>query len=160
MAVAQKISTCLWFDTNAEEAVNFYISLFENSRVLRKSHYGEGAPLPAGTILTIDFELAGTAFMALNGGPHFKFTEAMSMVVQCADQAEIDRLWEGLAGGGGMPVQCGWLKDRFGLSWQIVPDRLSEMMTGPDQVRVDRVMAAILQMVKLDTATLEKAYAG
>lgn len=155
----QKIHTCLWFDMNAEEAVNFYTSIFKNSRIANVSRYGEGAPLPAGTVLTIDFTLDGTAFQALNGGPEFKFSEAISLVVSCETQAEIDYLWERLSEGGELQ-QCGWLKDRFGLSWQIVPTALAAMMQDADPARAARVMQAVLQMVKLDIPTLERAYQG
>lgn len=158
MSGTQKISTCLWFDTQAEEAANFYVSLFENSRVKSVNHYGKGAPMPEGTVLTVTFELAGTEFMALNGGPHFTFSEASSMVVKCDSQVEIDRLWTRLLEGGGREQQCGWLKDRFGLPWQIVPSVLGEMMQDEDADRTNRVMAALMQMVKLDIRALERAY--
>ncbi len=160
MAHAQKVSTCLWFDTEAEEAASFYVSLLPGSRITAVSRYGKGMPMPEGTVLTVTFELAGTEFMALNGGPHFKFSEASSMVVQCDSQAEIDRLWSALLAGGGREQQCGWLKDRYGLPWQIVPARLRDMMQDPDTKRTDRVMAALLTMVKLDLAKLEAAYSG
>jgi predicted 3-demethylubiquinone-9 3-methyltransferase (glyoxalase superfamily) len=160
MPTKQKVSTCLWFDTEAEEAAKFYVSLFDNSRITAVSRYGKGMPMPEGTVLTVVFELAGTEYMALNGGPLFKFSEASSMVVQCDTQAEIDRLWEALIAGGGHAQQCGWLKDRYGLPWQIVPARLREMMQDPDRARFDRLMAAIMGMVKLDIAKLEAAYRG
>ena len=160
MASAQKISTCLWFNTEAEEAAKFYVSLFENSRVTGLSRYGKGARMPEGTVLVVNFELAGTKFMALNGGPLFPFTEASSLVAQCDSQAEIDRLWKALTADGGKEVQCGWLKDRYGLSWQIVPSRIHDMMQEADQAKTDRVMAAILTMVKIDLAKLEAAYRG
>ena len=160
MAQAQKVSTCLWFDTQAEEAARFYVSLFENSRITGLSRYGKGARMPEGTPLVVSFELAGTAFMALNGGPIFPHTEAASLTVQCDSQAEIDRLWSALVADGGKEVQCGWLKDRYGLSWQIVPSRIHDMMQGSDQARTDRVMAAIMTMVKLDLAKIEAAYEG
>ena len=160
MAYKQKVSTCLWFDTEAEEAAKFYVSLFDNSRITAVSHYSKGMPMPEGTVLTVVFELAGTEFMALNGGPHFKFTEASSMVVQCDTQAEIDRLWSTLLAAGGREQQCGWLKDRYGLPWQIVPARLRDMMRDADRARSDRLMAAIMGMVKLDIAKLEAAYRG
>jgi predicted 3-demethylubiquinone-9 3-methyltransferase (glyoxalase superfamily) len=157
-ATAQKVSTCLWFSSEAEEAAKFYASLFEGSRITGLSRYGKGARMPEGTVLVVTFELAGTEFMALNGGPLFPFTEASSMVVQCESQAEIDRLWDALIAGGGSPVQCGWLKDRYGLSWQIVPSRMRAMMQDGDQAKIDRVMAAVMTMVKIDLATLEAAY--
>jgi len=160
MASAQKISTCLWFNTEAEEAAKFYVSLFENSRVTGLSRYGKGARMPEGTVLVVNFELAGTKFMALNGGPLFPFTEASSLVARCDSQAEIDRLWKALTADGGKEVQCGWLKDRYGLSWQIVPSRIHDMMQEADQAKTDRVMAAILTMVKIDLAKLEAAYRG
>ncbi len=158
MASAQKISTCLWFDTQAEEAAQFYVSLFPNSRINGISQYGKGAPMPEGRALVVNFELAGTELMMINGGPHFKLTEACSLMVQCESQAEIDRLWGALLAEGGTEQQCGWLKDRYGLSWQIVPSRLRAMMG--DAERTSRVMGALMQMVKLDLATLEAAYQG
>ena len=160
MASPQKVSTCLWFDTQGEEAAKFYVSLLPNSRITAVSRYGKGAPFPEGTALTVTFELAGTEFMALNGGPHFNFTEAASLVVQCESQAEIDRLWSALLAGGGKEQQCGWLKDRYGLPWQIVPARLRDMMQAGEPDRAARVMAALMQMVKLDLPALEAAYAG
>ena len=160
MAYKQKVSTCLWFDTEAEDAAKLYVSLFDKSRITAVSRYGKSMPMPEGTVLTVVFELAGTEFMALNGGPHFKFTEASSMVVLCDTQAEIDRLWGALLAGGGREQQCGWLKDRYGLPWQIVPAKLRDMMKDPDRARTDRVMAALLSMVKLDIAKLEAAYKG
>ncbi len=160
MAQTQKVSTCLWFDTEAEDAVNFYVSIFEDSHVVRMSRYGKDQRMPAGTVLTVEFDLAGTRFMALNGGPLFKFTEASSMVVKCDTQAEIDRVWEALLADGGCEVQCGWLKDKYGLSWQIVPVELGDMMQDPDGEKTARVMAALLQMVKLDVAKLTAAFKG
>jgi predicted 3-demethylubiquinone-9 3-methyltransferase (glyoxalase superfamily) len=160
MAQAQKVSTCLWFSTEAETAAQFYVSLFENSRITGLSRYGKGARMPEETVLVVNFELAGTAFMAFNGGPLFPFTEASSMVVQCDSQPEIDRLWTALTADGGKAVQCGWLKDRYGLSWQIVSSRMRDMMQDPDQAKIDRVMAAIMTMVKIDIARLESAYNG
>ncbi len=160
MVSSQKIRTCLWFDKEAEEAANFYVSLFDNSRILGLSRYGKGMPLPEGTVMTIDFELAGTKFMGLNGGPVFKFTEASSMVVDCNSQAEIDKLWSALLAGGGSEQRCGWLKDRYGLSWQIVPSKLGELMKGATPAQAQRVMSAVMQMVKLDIVRLEAAYAA
>ncbi len=159
MASAQKVSSCLWFDTQAEEAAEFYVSLIPNSRVTGVSRYGRDAPMPEGTALMVTFELDGTKFMGLNGGPLFKFSEATSMVVQCDSQAEIDRLWSALLDGG-KEQQCGWLKDRYGLSWQIVPAALGSLMQGPDPEASRRVMAALMGMVKLDIAQLEAAYEG
>ncbi|HMA71488.1 MAG TPA: VOC family protein [Xanthobacteraceae bacterium] len=160
MAHAQKVSTCLWFNTEAETAAQFYVSLFENSRITGLSRYGKGARMPEGTVLMVTFELAGTEFMALNGGPLFPFTEASSMVVKCDSQAEIDRLWSALTTDGGKEVQCGWLKDRYGLSWQIIPSRIRDMMQDTDQAKIDRVFAALMTMVKIDIARLEAAYGG
>jgi len=154
---SQRITPFLWFDMNAEEAVAFYTSIFKDSRVGAVSRYGEGAPVPKGTVMTIAFELAGQQFMALNGGPHFKFTEAVSFVIKCDSQAEIDEYWDKLTANGGKPQQCAWLKDRFGLSWQVVPANLGELMKGPNG---GRVMQALLQMVKLDIAKLKAAAEG
>ena len=154
----QKITTHLWFDKNAEEAVNFYISVFKNSRVVGVSHYGESGG-PKGTVMTIEFELDGQRFTALNGGPTFKFTEAISLVVHCETQEEIDYFWEKLSEGG-QQVECGWLKDKFGLSWQIVPKALLELLTSGDQAKTDRVMRAVMSMKKLDIDDLKKAAAG
>jgi predicted 3-demethylubiquinone-9 3-methyltransferase (glyoxalase superfamily) len=160
MPYKQKVSTCHWFDTRAEEAAKFYVSLFESSRITSVSRYGKGAPMPEGTVMAVTFELAGTEYMALNGGPHFKLSEASSMVVLCDSQAEIDRLWNAFLAGGGREQQCGWLKDKYGMSWQIVPARLRELMQDKDKGKTDRVMAALLNMVKLDIAKLEAAYTG
>ena len=155
--VPQKITTFLWFDKNAEEAVNFYISVFKNSRVVGVSHYGESGG-PKGTVMTIEFELDGQRFTALNGGPTFKFTEAISLVVHCETQEEIDYFWEKLSEGG-QQVECGWLKDKFGLSWQIVPNFLMELLLG-DSERSERVMKAVMQMKKLEIAQLKEAAEG
>lgn len=152
---SQKIVPCLWFDTNAEDAVRFYTSIFKNSRILQTSHYGDGGMMPKGMVMTIDFELAGQKFMALNAGPHFKFNEAISLSVSCDSQAEIDDYWTKLTADGGAPVQCGWLKDRFGLSWQIVPSILPELMK--NQAATDKIMLAVMQMVKLDIAAIKAA---
>jgi predicted 3-demethylubiquinone-9 3-methyltransferase (glyoxalase superfamily) len=153
----QKVTPFLWFDDKAEEAMNFYVSLFRNSKVLSLSRYGEGAPLPAGTVMTCTFELDGREFMALNGGPYFKFTEAFSMFVTCESQEEVDEYWEKLSAGG-EESQCGWLKDRFGLSWQIVPKKLGELLGDPDPVKSQRVMAAMLKMGKIVIADLQHAH--
>jgi len=155
----QKISSCLWFDTQAEEAAKFYVSVFENSRILNISHYGENMPMPAGTVLTVDFELDGVRFMALNGGPQFKFTEAVSFVVSCKSQEEIDELWRKLTAGGS-EVQCGWLKDRYGLSWQIVPEAMEDWLKSDDDAGKQRMLQAIEGMVKLDIAALKRAFDG
>lgn len=154
-----RITPSLWFDNQAEEAANFYVSIFPNSRVGKISRYGEVGPGPAGGVLTVTFELDGQEFMALNGGPIFKFTEAVSLVVNCETQEEVDRYWA-LLSEGGEEVECGWLKDRYGLSWQIVPTIVGKLMTDPDPGKSNRVMAALLKMKKLDIAGLERAYAG
>ena len=153
----QKISTFLWFDDQAEEAVNFYISIFKNSNILEINRYSEVGPGPAGEVMLIKFQLEGQEFSALNGGPHFKFTEAISLVVNCESQEEIDDLWVKLCEGG-EESQCGWLKDKFGLSWQIVPTALGELANDSDPEKSQRVMQALLQMGKLDIATLQHAY--
>ena len=156
----QKITPCLWFDDRIEEAVNFYVSVFKDAKVLDVSRYGEGAPVPAGTVLTMRFMLKGQEFMALNGGPVHKFSEAISFVVDCKDQAEVDYYWEQLLAGGGREDQCAWLKDRYGLSWQIVPEALPRLLSGPDKAGANRAMQAMLQMRKIIVADLEKAYSG
>jgi predicted 3-demethylubiquinone-9 3-methyltransferase (glyoxalase superfamily) len=156
----QKIVTFLWFDNQAEEAVNFYTSIFKNSKILEVSRYTEAGPGQAGQILTISFELAGQQFVALNGGPHFKFTEAISLMVNCETQEEVDYFWEKLTADGGEEQQCGWLKDKFGLSWQIVPTILGKLMSDPDPVKAQRVAQAVLKLVKLDIAVLREAYEG
>lgn len=153
----QKITTFLWFDKNAEEAVNFYVSVFKNAKVLQTVRYGDTGPGPKGSVMTIDFELDGQKFMALNGGPDFKFTEAISLMVNCETQDEIDYYWEKLSEGG-QKVECGWLKDKFGLSWQIVPSILPELFNKPD--KANRVMAAVVKMKKLDIAELKRAAEG
>ena len=159
MAIKQKITPFLWFDKEAEEAANHYISIFKNGRILDVSRYGEAGPGPAGSVMVIKFELAGQHFIALNGGPHFKFTEAISMTVDCQSQEEVDELWTKLSEGGA-PSQCGWLKDKYGLSWQIVPSRLPELMQSSDRAAASRVMAAMMKMTKIDIAELEKAAKG
>jgi len=161
----RKITPCLWFDTQAEEAAQFYCSIFPNSRVLRISRYGEAGReihgMPAGSVLTVAFELDGQEFTALNGGPVFRFNEAVSFQVSCDDQDELDYYWDRLAAGGDEASQrCGWLKDRYGLSWQIVPAVLADMMTDADGRKSERVMTALLKMKKLDIAALRQAYAG
>lgn len=159
----QKITPCLWFDDQAEEAAKFYTSIFEDSRILKISYYGEAGHevhgRPAGSVMTVEFELNGQRFTALNGGPHFKFTEAISLEVNCRDQEEVDRFWERLSEGG-EPGPCGWLKDRFGLSWQVVPTVLAELLTSDDTEKAGRAMVAMLKMKKIDIATLEQAYQG
>jgi predicted 3-demethylubiquinone-9 3-methyltransferase (glyoxalase superfamily) len=156
-----KIIPCLWFDGVAEEAANFYASLLPDSRVDRVNRAPADNPsTPAGAALMVEFRLAGQPFLGLNGGPQFPFTEAVSFTIQCEDQAEIDRLWDALTAGGGKPVQCGWLKDRYGLSWQIVPKALGTLLGGDDKAGAKRAMEAMLKMVKLDIAALERAYRG
>ena len=152
-----KITPFLWFDDRAEEAMNFYISLFKNSKVLDISRYGKGTPYPEGTAFLVKFELAGQQVMALNAGPQFKFTEAISMFVNCETQPEVDELWEKLSEGG-EKGRCGWLKDKYGLSWQIVPTALGELMNDKDPEKAKRVMQALLQMDKIDIKKLEEAY--
>ncbi|HEV8426626.1 MAG TPA: VOC family protein [Pyrinomonadaceae bacterium] len=155
----QKITTFLWFNNNAEEAINFYASVFKNSRILNTTRYGDSGAGPKGTVMTIDFELDGQQFVALNGGPNFKFTEAISLVVNCENQQEVDYFWEKLSEGG-QKVECGWLKDKFGLSWQVVPKILWELFQGGDQAKTDRIMKAVMQMKKLDVEGLKKAAEG
>ena len=152
----QKITPFLWFDSQAEEAANFYVSLFEDSAITEVSRYPEDAPGPAGEVMTVNFRLAGEEFIALNGGPQFSFTEAVSFSVSCKDQDEVDRFWSQLTDGG-EPGQCGWLKDRFGLSWQINPDRLGELLSDPDPKRAQAAMQAMLQMQKIEIKALEEA---
>ena len=152
------ITPFLWFDNQAEEAANFYVSIFENSEVTGVSRYGEAGPGPAGTAMTASFRLDGQDFVALNGGPLFTFTEAVSFVIDCKNQGEVDYFWDKLTEGG-EPGRCGWLKDRFGLSWQVNPTVLTEMLQDENRERADRVMQAMLQMGKIDIAKLEEAYA-
>jgi len=156
----QKITPFLWFDNQAEAAVKFYTSIFKHSKIGRIARYGkEGAKAsgrPAGSVMTIEFQLEGQKFVALNGGPFFKFTEAVSFVVNCRTQAELDRYWQKLSAGG-KEVQCGWLKDKYGLSWQIVPTVLGELLSGKDAAKAQRVMEAMLKMVKLDIKKLQQA---
>ncbi|MEV7773787.1 VOC family protein [Kitasatospora sp. NPDC086791] len=156
----QKITTFLWFDDRAEEAAAFYTSLFPDSRITRTTRYGEAGPGVAGTVMTVDFELAGRPYAALNGGPVFTFTEAVSLQVECADQREVDGLWAALTADGGTPGPCGWLKDRFGLSWQITPRVLLDLIGGEDRAKADRVTAAMLTMQKLDIQSLLDAAGG
>ena len=159
----QKISPFLWFDHQAEEAANFYVSIFKNSRIHGAARYDEEASKasgqPKGSVMTVAFELDGQEFTALNGGPMFKFTEAISLVVHCETQAEVDHFWEKLSAGG-QEVQCGWLKDKFGVSWQVVPTLLPEMLQDKDPAKAKRVMAAMLQMKKLSMPELKRAYEG
>jgi predicted 3-demethylubiquinone-9 3-methyltransferase (glyoxalase superfamily) len=160
MAAMQKITPFLWFNTQAEEAATLYTSIFKDSKILTVSRYGEAGPGPKGSAMTVSFQLEGQQFLALNGGPHFKFTEAISLLVNCESQQEVDELWSKLTADGGSESQCGWLKDRFGLSWQIVPTALGRMMSDPDPQKAKRTVEAMLQMKKLDIAALERAYRG
>ena len=154
------IAPCLWFNGAAEEAARFYVSVFPRSGIGAVSRYGDAMPFPAGTALMVEFTLDGQRFQALNGGPHFTFSEAVSFSVPCADQAEVDRYWNGLTAGGGVPGRCGWLRDRFGVSWQIVPEALGRLMNAGNREQVGRMMGALMQMSKLDVAALESAFAG
>jgi predicted 3-demethylubiquinone-9 3-methyltransferase (glyoxalase superfamily) len=154
----QKVQPFLWFDNQAEEAANFYVSLFRNSKVLGTTHYSEGAPQPAGSVMTVSFELEGTQFIALNGGPHFHFTEAISLFISAETQEEIDGLWEKLCSGGGSPGRCGWLKDKYGLSWQVAPPILPKLLSDPDRAKAGRVMQTMLGMSKIVIADLQAAY--
>lgn len=155
----QELSTCLWFDGRAEEAMNFYVSVFKEAKVLGISRYGGNAPLPAGTVLTATFEINGMRFTALNGGPQYHFTPAISFIVPCETQDEVDYYWEKLTDGG-IEMPCAWLSDKFGISWQIVPNALMRLMSDPDKEKAGRVMAAMFQMKKIDIAALEAAYRG
>src|SRR2546421_3852226 len=157
MKTLQKISPFLWFDHQAEEAANFYVSIFPNSRVTVVSHYSGAGPGPKGSVMTVGFELDGQAFTALNAGPAFKFTEAVSFLVNCETQQEVDKYWEQLSQGG-QKSNCGWLKDKFGLSWQVTPIRLMELIQDKDPAAVERVMKVMMTMKKLDIAPLEEAY--
>ena len=155
----QRITPFLWFDGNAEEAANFYVSVFPNSEVTQFSRYGEGAPRPAGSVMVISFRLDGQEFAALNGGPEFTFSEAVSFLIDCQSQEEVDYYWDALSEGG-EPGPCGWLKDKFDVSWQVNPTVLTEMLQDEDRERADRVMQAMLQMGKIDIAKLKEAYEG
>src|SRR5262244_3891145 len=153
----QKITACLWFNGQAEEAARFYASIFKNSAIGEITHYGEGSPRPKGSVLTVRFQLDGQEFLALNGGPQFPFTEAVSFIVHCETQEELDRMWEQLSEGGAAG-QCGWLKDHYGLSWQIVPTVLSTMLSDPNAARAERVLQAVRRMQQLDINALEEAF--
>lgn len=153
----QKITPFLWFDTQAEEAMNFYVSIFKNSKVLAVTRYGEAGPGPRGTVMTANFLLDGQEFVALNGGPTFQFTPAISFAVNCETQDEVDELWAKLSAGG-REDQCAWLQDKYGLSWQIVPTPLIKLLSDPDPVKAQRVMAAMMKMKKIDIAALQRAY--
>lgn len=155
----QKITPCLWFDSNAWDAVTFYTTVFKNVGKGKICYYGEGAPMPKGSVLTIEFQIEGQEFLALNAGPAFKFTEAVSFIINCETQDEIDSYWSKLTEGG-TESECGWLKDKFGLSWQVVPAILGDMMADSDGEKVSRLMSAMMKMKKLDIKTLEDAYSG
>jgi len=156
--IEQRITPMLWYDNQAEEAANYYVSIFKNSKVTNISRYGDTGPGPKGSVMVAEFELDGQKFTALNGGPQFKFTEAISLVVNCEDQAEVDYYWEKLSGDGGQEVVCGWLKDKYGLSWQVCPVRVFELLSDP--ATSDRVMAAVMEMKKIDLSKIEKAAAA
>ena len=155
----QKITPFLWFDGQAEEAAKYYTSIFKDSKILKTSYYGDAGPGPTGSVMTVDFQIEGLEFVALNGGPEFKFTEAVSFAVMCDSQKEVDEMWTKLTAGG-QPSQCGWLKDKFGLSWQVVPKQLPKMLTDPDPAKTQRVMEVMMDMDKLEIAELEAAYNG
>ncbi|QKW06142.1 VOC family protein [Streptomyces sp. NA04227] len=155
-----RITPNLWFDTNGKEAAEFYVSVFPNSRITNVTHYGDAGPRPAGTVLTVEFELDGQPYTALNGGPDFTFNEAISLLIDCKDQEEVDYYWDKLLADGGKPVQCGWLTDRYGLSWQVVPAELDRLIADPDKDRADRAMRAMLGQVKIDIAAIRAAADG
>jgi predicted 3-demethylubiquinone-9 3-methyltransferase (glyoxalase superfamily) len=158
--MVRPITPCLWFDRAAEDAARLYTGIFEDSAITTISHYGEDMPMPAGTVLLVEFTLRGQPFQALNGGPGRPHSEAISLSADCSTQAELDRIWDGLIAGGGQPVQCGWLKDRYGVSWQVVPDAMLAMQRSGSPAAVARMMAAMMGMVKLDIAALEAAFKG
>jgi predicted 3-demethylubiquinone-9 3-methyltransferase (glyoxalase superfamily) len=158
--MAQKITPNLWFDTEAEEAANFYISVFKNARMVSIARYTEAGPREAGMVMTVEFELDGQRFVGINGGPDFKFNEAVSFQIDCEDQEEIDYYWDKLVEGGGEEGPCGWLKDRFGVSWQVVPAGMNELFNDPDPEKARRAMEAMLQMRKIDVAALRAAAEG
>lgn len=153
-------TTCLWFDGQAEEAAQHYVSIFKDGKLGRTVRHTEAGPGAPGSVLTVDFEINGQKFVGLNGGPEFTFNEAISFQIHCADQAEVDYYWNRLLEGGGQEIQCGWVKDKFGVSWQVVPEVLMEMIADSDTAKAKRAMDAMMQMVKLDIAALQKAYAG
>jgi predicted 3-demethylubiquinone-9 3-methyltransferase (glyoxalase superfamily) len=154
------ISTFLWFERNAEVAAEFYTALFPNSRLTKIARWGEGGPAPKGSVMTVAFELAGHPLTAINGGPHYKLTPAVSLVVSCDTQDEIDRYWDALLADGGKPSRCGWLEDRFGLSWQVIPSSIGELLTDADPAKAGRVGQALMTMQKLDLAALQRAHRG
>jgi len=156
----KKIAACLWFDTEAEDAAKFYCDVFKNSRITQTSYYGDAGPRPKGSVLMVAFELDGQPFTALNSGPQFKFSEAISFQIYCDTQAEVDRYWNSLLAGGGAENVCGWLKDKFGLSWQVVPNRLMELIASPDAEKAKRATEAMFKMKKIDIAAVEAAANG
>jgi two-component system sensor histidine kinase QseC len=156
----QKISPSLWFNDNAQEAIDFYLTVFKQGKIVNSSYYGENAPLPKGTLLAATFQLEGLEFVAINGGPVFSFTEAISFTINCETQEEVDYYWEKLTADGGKESQCGWLKDKFGLSWQVVPTILSKLIADSDKEKAGRAMQAMMKMKKIDISVLEKAYKG
>jgi predicted 3-demethylubiquinone-9 3-methyltransferase (glyoxalase superfamily) len=158
--MTSSITPCIWFDTEGEEAAKLYTSLFPNSKITKTSYYGPDQPGPEGKALTVEFELDGTTFTALNGGPQFTPNEAISFQISCKDQDEVDHYWDGLVEGGGEHGPCGWLKDRFGVSWQVIPEALPRLLSDPDKDKANRVMQAMLKMGKLDVAELERAAEG
>jgi predicted 3-demethylubiquinone-9 3-methyltransferase (glyoxalase superfamily) len=158
MKMHQKITPCLWFDNQAEEATNYYVSVFKDAEVLSVNRYGEAGPGEPGAVLTTTFRIAGQEFMTINGGPHFTFTEATSFYIDCDSQEEVDYFWNTLIQDGGEPSQCGWLKDKYGLSWQVIPTILIELLGDADSERANRVMQAMLQMTRIDIAELQAAY--
>jgi predicted 3-demethylubiquinone-9 3-methyltransferase (glyoxalase superfamily) len=155
----QKIMPFLWFDGKAEEAANFYVSIFKNSKINHVSRYGDAGPGPKGSVMIVTFQMEGQSFTALNGGPQYKFTPAISLFVNCEDQAEVDHLWDKLSAGG-HPQQCGWLTDKYGVTWQIIPKALIELMQDKDPVKSQRVFKAMMKMIKIDVETLQRAYRG
>jgi predicted 3-demethylubiquinone-9 3-methyltransferase (glyoxalase superfamily) len=158
--MSQKITPSLWFDMNAEEAANFYVDLFDDGRILNVARYPEGSPGPAGEVMTVEWELNGQKFVGINGGPQFQFSEAVSFMISCKDQDEVDYFWDRLTADGGKEGQCGWLTDRFGLAWQVVPEGMDEVFNDPDPAKAERSMAAMMKMKKLDIAELRAAAEG
>ena len=158
--MSQKITPNLWFDMNAEEAANFYVDLFDDGRILNVARYPEGSPGPAGEVMTVEWELNGQKFVGINGGPQFQFSEAVSFMISCKDQEEVDYYWDRLTADGGKEGQCGWLSDRFGLAWQVVPDGMDEVFNDPDPAKAERSMTAMMKMKKLDIAELRAAAEG
>jgi len=158
--MSQKITPNLWFDMNAEEAANFYVDLFDDGRILNVARYPEGSPGPAGEVMTVEWELNGQKFVGINGGPQFQFSEAVSFMISCKDQEEVDYYWDRLTADGGSEGQCGWLTDRFGLAWQVVPEGMDEVFNDPDPAKAERSMAAMMKMKKLDIGDLRAAAEG